>query len=221
MVTAVTSTDTSAAAQAMKKETGLNKDDFLKLFVTQLKNQDPLNPMDSTQYVSQLAQLTQVEQAYNTNSNLQNILAALNGGTGLSAVSMVGKYVVAPGSSFSLASGDQPVLNYRTTDQASSVVVKISNSAGAVVRTITQGATAAGDHTVSWDGKDDSGNNVAAGNYSFSATGYDSTGSASSATPLMQGRVTGLKMDSSSPTLTVNGFDVPLSSVLTVRESLT
>lgn len=62
MVNGIT-TDTTAAAAAMKKSTGMNKDDFLKLFVTQLQHQDPLNPADSSEFIGQLAQLTQVEQA--------------------------------------------------------------------------------------------------------------------------------------------------------------
>ncbi|WP_298272619.1 flagellar hook capping FlgD N-terminal domain-containing protein, partial [Geobacter sp.] len=66
MISGVTN-DTTAAAAAMKQSTGLNKDDFLKLFITQLQNQDPLQPQDSSQFIAQLAQLTQVEQAYNTN----------------------------------------------------------------------------------------------------------------------------------------------------------
>ncbi len=97
MINAVSATGTSSASQAMKQELGLNSDDFLKLFVAQLQNQDPLNPMDSSQFVTQLAQMSQVEQAYDTNTNLQSILASLSDNTYMSSVSFIGKTVTAPG----------------------------------------------------------------------------------------------------------------------------
>src|SRR6266702_3305418 len=95
-------TGTSNAAAAMKKETGLNKNDFLKLFMTQLQNQDPLNPQDSSQFIAQLSQLTQVEQAFNTNTNLANLLTATQNSTDLSLLSFIGKEVLATGNQVTL-----------------------------------------------------------------------------------------------------------------------
>ena len=90
MVNSVTSTtDTSAAAAAMKKSIGMNKDDFLKLFIEQLKYQDPLKPTDAEQMLSQLSQLTQVEQSYNTNTNLANLLTAQNNSNTMASVSFI------------------------------------------------------------------------------------------------------------------------------------
>ena len=106
MVDAVSSTTLAAdGAAAMKKATGMNKDDFLKLFVTQLQNQDPMKPQDSNQFIAQLAQLSQVEQSYNTNTNLQSLLTAQNNATVVSAVSFIGKDVLAAGSQVSLTAG--------------------------------------------------------------------------------------------------------------------
>ena len=91
MIDAVTSATTNSASATMKQSIGMNKDDFLSLFVTQLKNQDPLNPMDGTEFIGQLAQLTQVEQAYNTNSNLGKLIGMMNDSSALSSVSYIGK----------------------------------------------------------------------------------------------------------------------------------
>ena len=217
MITTVTATDsTTAAAAQMKKETGMNKDDFLKLFMTQLQNQDPLNPQDSTQFIAQLAQLTQVEQAYNTNSNLQNVLSAQNNASSMSAVSFIGKDVVATGSQTVIADGVQPVVNFRLSGDAEQVAITIKNSSGSTVRTLAQGKTAAGDYSVQWDGKDNQNTTLAAGTYNFTVTGVDSSGNQVSGTSLMTGKVDGLKLDGSSPVLTIGGRDVPLSSVLSV-----
>lgn len=218
MISTVTSSDaTSAAAAAeMKKETGMNKDDFLKLFMTQLQNQDPLNPQDSSQFIGQLAQLTQVEQAYNTNTNLQNLLTAQNNANSLSAVSFVGKDVLATGSQISLTDGSQPVLNYRTSQASAQTTINITDTNGTNVRTLSLGQTAAGDYNAIWDGKDNSGNTVAAGTYNFAVKGTDSSGNTFSGTSLIYGTVDGVKLDGSSPVLSIGGLDVPLTSVLSV-----
>ncbi len=217
MISTVTTNSTSTGAQAMKQETGLNSDDFLKLFVTQLQNQDPLNPMDSTQFVTQLAQLTQVEQAYNTNTNLQNILSAMNNNANFSAVSFIGKDVLAPGSSITLTARSQPTLNYRLTQSASSTEIDISDASGNIVRKISGSGGSAGEYSVTWDGKDGNNNTLAAGTYTFNVYGIDASGNKSSATSLIQGTVSGVKLDGSSPVLTVGGVDVALSNVLAVK----
>ena len=155
MVTAVSATTTTAdGAAAMKKATGMNKDDFLKLFVTQLQHQDPLNPQDGNQFIAQLAQLSQVEQAYNTNTNLQGLLTAQNNATVVSAVSFIGKEVLAAGSQVALTTGSPSTLNFRLSEPASSLNIDIRDAAGNLVRTLTSGQTAAGDGSITWDGRD-------------------------------------------------------------------
>ena len=135
MVSAVTN-DTTAASTYMKKTTGLNSDDFMKLFITQLQNQDPMNPTDSTQMVAQMAQLTQVEQAYNSNTNLKSLLSALNGQSNMSAVSYIGKTITAQGSDIQLPSSGAAQINYSLDTTADQVQITIKNSSGAVVRVV-------------------------------------------------------------------------------------
>lgn len=217
MISAVTANDAATATRSMKQDIGMDKDDFLKLFITQMKNQDPLNPMDGTQFISQLAQLTQVEQAYNTNTNLQNILNAMNGNSNYSAASFIGKDVLAPGSQVALADGSQPVLNYRLTQSTASTEIDIYDASGTIVRKIAGSGGAAGDYGIAWDGRDDSGNVLPAGIYGFSVSGTDSSGNKISGTSLVRGTVSGVKLDGNAPVLTVGGVDIPLASIIGVK----
>lgn len=217
MIDTISSTVTTAASTAMKQSIGMDKDDFLKLFMTQLQHQDPLNPMDGTQFMTQLAQITQVEQAYNTNSNLQNILNALNGSSALAAASFMGKDVTATSSQVSLKDGEQPQIRYSVPKAATQVTLDIKNSSGMTVRTLTQGETAAGTASLVWDGKDNSGTQLPAGTYTVAVKGVDASGSSFSCTPQIAGTVNGVNMSGASTTITVGGVEIPISSILSVR----
>ncbi|ACM18870.1 flagellar hook capping protein FlgD [Geotalea daltonii FRC-32] len=218
MVSTVTSTsDTTAAAAAMKKATGLNKDDFLRLFVTQLQNQDPLNPQDSSQFITQLAQITEVEQSYNTNTNLQSILTQSNNMASLSAVSFIGKSILAPGSQISHQSGSASTIDYNLSSTAQTVTITITDESGATVKTLTQGLTAAGYASLAWDGTNNQGQSVTTGIYNVTVKGTDADGAAFSGTPLIRGKVDGVEMGSSGPVLTVGALQVPLSGVISVK----
>ncbi|ABB33319.1 flagellar hook capping protein [Geobacter metallireducens RCH3] len=216
MVNGIT-TDTTAAAAAMKKSTGMNKDDFLKLFVTQLQHQDPLNPADSSEFIGQLAQLTQVEQAYNTNSNLTKIIDLFNGATSLSSVSYIGKSVTANGDQINLTAGSKPALGYRLPADAQQVAINISDISGTVVRTLNLGNTRAGDGTILWDGRNGNGSTLPAGQYSFSVTGYNAKGEKFQGNPLLVGTVEGITLEGKEPNVTIGGISVPLSNVLSVK----
>ena len=212
-----TAPSTLTAADYMKKTTGLNKDDFMKLFITQLQNQDPLNPQDSSAMVTQMAQITQVEQSYNTNTNLQSLLSATNSSSSMSAVSFIGKTITAQGSQVSLSSGSQPKLNFNLPSAANQVQVAIQDSNGRTVRTMTMGQTSAGDGSLAWDGKDNNNSALPAGLYNFSVTGVNPDGSSFSGTPLIKAVVDVVKLDQGSTVLTAGGIDVPMANVTTVR----
>jgi len=217
MIQSVSTTDTSAASAAMKQSMGMNKDDFLKLFITQLQNQDPLNPMDSTEYISQLAQLSQVEQAYNTNSNLQSIINALGDSSALSAVSYVGKEVTAAGSQVSLKEGAGADVTFSVPKAADQVTVNIMNANGEVVRTLTGGVTAAGESTLAWDGKNSSGTQLPSGAYTVAVTGTDAAGNNFACSPFIRGTVDGISFAGSSPRMVIGGLEVPFSDLLRVK----
>ena len=128
MITAISGADSTTSA-SLKQTAGLDKDDFLQLLLTQLKSQDPLNPQDPSEFVAQLAQLTQVEQTYNINSNLQDLLSSQNNITSLSAMSLIGKNIVTPDIS-GLVTGvklenDIPILTVNGTDVPITSVLEV------------------------------------------------------------------------------------------------
>jgi flagellar basal-body rod modification protein FlgD len=200
----------------MKQTMGLNSNDFMTLFVTQLKNQDPTAPQDTSQMVAQMAQLTQVEQAYDTNTNLKSILSALNSSSGMSAVSFIGKTVSAQGSQVNLVTGGQPQLGFNLSSSASGVQVAIQNASGTVVKTLTLGNTASGNSSVVWDGTGSDGKQLPAGIYSFTVTGKNSDGTTFNGTPFIKGVVTGVDLSQGTPVLSVGGIAVPLAGVQSV-----
>lgn len=211
-----TDASSNTASAYMKQTAGLNQDDFLKLFITQLQNQDPLNPQDSSQMVSQLAQFSQVEQSYATNTNLQNLLSAVTDSASQSAVSFIGKTATAKGSQLTLGAGSQPQLPFSLDSAAAKVQIAIQDGSGQTVRTLQLGSTAAGNGSVSWDGLADNGSPAPAGSYRFTVTGYNQDSSSFTGTPLIRGTVSGIALGSGTPVLTMDGGSVPLSDVISV-----
>ena len=131
---------------------------FLKLLTTQLKNQDPLSPLDSNQFTQQIVQMTGVEQQLYTNQLLEQLVSG--GGAGLSnAVGLIGKTVAVNGDVNTLAGG-QASYAYDLASAADTTNLEIVDAAGRAVWTGTAASGAAGRHTFVWDGKDSSGNQM-------------------------------------------------------------
>lgn len=217
MITTVAPAATgSSAANQMKQSTGMNKDDFLKLFVTQLKNQDPLNPQSGTEFIGQLAQLTQVEQAYNTNTNLQNMLNQSSNNATLAAVSLIGKQVEAPGSQVNLQSGTPAAINFNLAQDAAEVTVSVQDANGTVVKTLAAGGKGAGAGSVIWDGTNNAGTQAAPGAYSFSINAKTSGGSSVASTSVIRGKVDGLDMSGANPVLSLGNVKLNLTDVTSV-----
>jgi len=217
MVSSVTSaTDTTSSAAAMKTSLGMNSEDFLKLFLAQLQNQDPLEPQDAAAMLDQLSQMSLVEQSFNNNTALNSLLDAQNSASNLSSVSLIGKDVKATGNSISFDGAASTNLQFNQTVSTASNEISIKNADGTVVRTITTGALASGDASVAWDGKDSSGNLLSAGSYTFSVNGTTSTGSTVSATTYTSGKVSGISFSSGTSTLQIGSTTIPFSDVISV-----
>jgi len=217
MVSPVTATtDTTASAAAMKKSLGMNKDDFMKLFLAQLQYQDPLKPQDPSAMLDQLSQLTMVEQSYNTNTALNNLLAAQNNASSLSSVSFIGKDIKATGNSISFDGASSVNLQFNQAVPTASNTISVKNASGTVVRTINGGASASGGCSVAWDGKDNSGALLSAGTYSFSVNGTTAAGTAVAGTPYVSGKVSGISFSSGTPQLKIGSITIPISDVVSV-----
>lgn len=216
--TSVTSS-TTAAQTAMKKEIGMDKNDFLKLFIAQLQNQDPLKPQDPTEFLGQLAQLTQVEQAYNSAAALEKLLAAQDNNLAMTSVGFIGKSVVAAGNLTAFDGTNPPTLSYLMPSATTATTLKVSDSTGKVVRTVDLGSLAAGNGSYQWDGKDGQGSSLAAGSYSFSITGTNAVGKQQSATTYITGKVDGVRFDNGKAYVTIGAVSIPFTDVTTVKAS--
>lgn len=220
MITDVTATaSTTSASSSMKASIGLDKDDFLQLFITQLQNQDPLNPQDSSEFISQLAQLTQVEQAYNTNTNLESLLTAQNNAMSLSSVSFIGKTVTALGNGIPYDGATAATIAFNLPEAVTGATVAISDSSGNVVRNISLDAMAAGSGSCVWDGTDNDGNALAAGTYTYALTATGSYGTSVTATTYTTGTISGVSFDSDTPSVVVGGESYPLTDVVAIQQA--
>ncbi len=159
----------AAASVSAAAQTGATQDRFLKLLVTQMKNQDPLNPMDNAQVTSQMAQLSTVSGIDKLNSTVQALSSSMLAAQSLQAVSMIGHAVLAPGSQIALANGKAGAA-LELGQPMDSVTVSITDSAGNTVRTLQLGAQDSGLVPLQWDGRTDGGVAAADGIYQFSAT---------------------------------------------------
>lgn len=144
------------------------QDRFLKLLVTQMKNQDPLNPLDNAQVTSQMAQLSTVSGIDKLNSTLQALSNSMTMSQSVSATSMIGHGVLVPGSAMSLAN-NQALGGVELTQPADSLKITIQDGAGNIVRTMQLGAQTPGVLPFAWDGQTDKGTTAANGSYKFTA----------------------------------------------------
>lgn len=222
MVNATQSTDTAAlfaslnasSSSAGKTSTAdETQDRFLKLLVTQMKNQDPLNPMDNAEVTSQMAQLSTVTGIDKLNATLQALSDSMMGSQSIQAASsMIGRGVLVPGNGVDLSVGS----GYGGIDLAQSVDkidIAIYDQAGALVRNMELGAQPVGLVNWQWDGRSDSGVSMADGSYSFTVNAVQA-GKAVDAAALQFGMVNSVTQDKQGVSLQVGQLDgVALSQI--------
>lgn len=164
-----TTTATGASATPGTTKTTLDQNDFLKLLTTQLKNQDPLSPMDNTQMVAQMAQFSSVAGISEMNKTLSSVATKLGSTTASDAMSYVGKTVLTAGSTaYPRASGSLDGA-IELDENATQVNVSISDANGGTLRNLQLGAQKQGTATFDWDGKDGAGNSVGSGPFTITA----------------------------------------------------
>jgi flagellar basal-body rod modification protein FlgD len=213
-------TATTAADSVSSGRTRLaqNFDMFLTLLTTQMKNQDPMSPMDSTQFTQQLVQMTGVEQQLAANDLLKQLVA--NTGTSVSsAVGLIGKEVRAATGEAKLADG-KANWTYNLPADATNIKFEILNADGNTIDA-SVGKTAdatSGDHTFTWDGRSASGAKMPDGTYTLRITATTSQGDTVSATTYVQGLVSGIEQSDGQAVITVGGIKVPVSQVVSVTE---
>lgn len=197
----------------------LGKEEFLKLLVTQLSNQDPLDPVDNQAFIAQLAQFASVEQQSQMNSTLESLLVAQAGANQTNVANLVGKDVTFTSNDVTLPAMGDIELHGRLSGDATKLNAIIKDANGKVVRSIAiDGQRSAGEVMVPWDGRDEQGNRVAAGKYTVTFTAADVAGKSVDVGTNGRGRVSGVSFADGVPQLIVNGVRVRLSDVLEVTE---
>jgi flagellar basal-body rod modification protein FlgD len=206
------------AAPKPKQDLG-SKDVFLKMLVAQMQNQDPLNPADSTQMSSQLAQFNMVEQQISTNKFLQQIAGSQSGSANnldVAAAGYLGHTVTINQSELQYSG---TTMNFSATldSNAETMYVTITDSSGTPVRAMSLTATAAGEIPLNWDGRDDNGIKVETGTYTVNMQAFDATGQEIRVTPQHSGVVDAVRMTSNGVELVVNGVATSLANISEVR----
>ncbi|CAG9173909.1 flagellar hook assembly protein FlgD [Cupriavidus pampae] len=188
----------SSINDTLKKNSASAKDiqsDFLKMLVTQMNNQDPLNPMDNSQLTSQLAQISTVNGLENVNETLNALLAQTAATRAMDSASLIGRSVMVPGSKVAVADGVAARIAVDIPSTADAVQVQVLDKNGSVVRTIDMKGQTAGVHDIEWDGKNDQGGTVPDGEYAFKVTGT-ADGKDVGPVALVSGKVRGISGDS-------------------------
>ncbi|BDW11775.1 basal-body rod modification protein FlgD [Polynucleobacter sp. SHI8] len=192
------------------------QDTFLKLLVTQMQNQDPLNPMDNSQMTSQIAQLNTVQGINKLNTTVAALQTQLQASQNLQSTSFIGRIVLAPGSSLSLTNGSAQ-MGVDLASASDSTMIQIKDINGSVVRTFGIGAGVAGTNQITWDGKNDAGQTMPDGQYKFAVSASANNQQVQAAT-LAYSLVNSVSMSSTGVKLNTNhSGDVDVNSVRLVK----
>ncbi len=204
---------TNQSTMAAKKTPG--KDEFLKLLTMQLRYQNPLNPMNNTEFTSQLAQLSSLEALNNMVLQMNDMLLYQNSIQNTLTVNLIGKNVKFSGNQINLK--DKGEINYNLTANASNVTISIFDSSGKLIRKIEAGQQNAGSNNYTWDGKDSSGNKMPEGSYTFKINALDANGKPIDAATTSRGLVTGITFENNTTYLIVDGkIKLKLNEILEI-----
>ena len=189
---------------------------FLRLLMTQMSQQDPLNPTDSTQFVAQLTQFSNLEQLVQLNTQMKTLAMSQSASTSTAVASLIGRKITASGNSVELGAEAGADINYNFPASVKNAEMVISDSSGRVIRTVGLGEQKEGKSSYAWDGKDNDGNRCAAGAYTYSVKGEGAQGQSVSATGRLSGTVTAISYDKGFPELLVGTQRITLGDVIEV-----
>lgn len=217
----VDSISTNAATERIgsgSKMLASNFETFLALLTSQLKNQDPLSPVDSNQFTAQLTQMAGVEQQLLTNDLLKSLVAGQGGGTLANAANYIGKEATAAWAATKVTGG-KATWSYELANSATEAKLQVLDAQGKVVWEGAAPDKSTGLHDFTWDGKTAGGVNAAEGGvYTLKITAKNATGGAVESQVLTRGRITGVEMYDGEPYLTVGNSILPLSTVIALEE---
>ncbi len=199
---------------------GVGKNGFLKMLVTQLKNQNPTDPMKGRDFASQLAQFSSVEQLTSISDQIksqkganQALTQSVNSGV---ATDLIGKTVEASGNQFTQSGGKEKTLGMDLSSPASEATVTIRDSGGNAIRTRSLENLEAGSTEITWDGTTDAGAQAPDGNYSFDIEATGPQGDSVDATPYLKGTVDRVSFGEQGTRLLVDGAEIPMGRIRSV-----
>src|SRR5438477_4709611 len=196
--------------------TGLGTDfkTFLTLLTTQLKNQDPLSPLDTNQFTQQLVSFSQVEQAINANDKLANLVSLQSTNQTISALPLVGHTIEYADNQRPLVNG-QATFGYTLPSNAASANIVISDASGQVVYQ-TPAETTSGFHSFKWDGSTIDGGTASDGTYTFNVAAAGADKAAIQSTLSAYGLVNSVNVANGTASLNIGGVSEPLSKIMSI-----
>ena len=197
---------------------GLGKEEFLQLLVAQLQNQDPLNPMENTEFVAQLSQFSSLEQLWNVNETLRQNGDLTKSVHNALMTNLIGRDIKVPGQLLQVPAPTEKTVVYDLL-QSGEVSIQVLDAQGQVVRDLYIGLQEAGEHAVVWDGRDGGGEPVSPGSYFVNVFATDSQGSQDLLATYVVGKITGLRYVDGSPVLYMGDQEVNPSDIVAVYEA--
>ncbi len=224
MTTTIDPTATAAGASVASKLNSSrsrladSEQTFLSLLTTQLKNQDPLSPLDSNQFTAQIVQMTGVEQQLMTNDLLKMLVGMSDGGLS-GSVNLIGKTVTAATDQATITDSEA-TWNYDLDRNATSVTYEIQNSQGATVWSRTDASVAGGTHALDWDGKTTAGQQLPdGGTYTLKISATGSGGETINSSSHISGVATAVQTVNGETVVSVGKLKIPLSSITGVAST--
>ncbi|RMD48034.1 MAG: flagellar hook capping protein [Ignavibacteria bacterium] len=202
----------------------LGKDDFLNLMIAQLKNQDPLSPLDGTEFAAQLAQFSSLEQLANLNESVSQSVDAnfllIQSVNNTMTANLIGKSAKIGGNELEYKGQDSVQFGFTLPSNAKNVTVNIYDDQHNLIKTINNLPGNAGDHKLSWDFTDNNGEKISEGKYTVEVKADDAIdGSSLNVGVFTIGKIDGIKFTDSGTKLLIDGIEYDLGSIMEIIET--
>jgi flagellar basal-body rod modification protein FlgD len=205
--------------QMRKAHNTLDKDDFMKLMLTQMKNQDPMSPLQSHEMAAQLAQFTSLEQLFNVNKNLEGLSKSQDPIQKYQALNFLGKSILSDSREVFRVPGDTTSeLRFNLGADAVKTKLVVTDDQGSPIKTIELGGLKKGSNKVTWSGADDQDRDVKPGHYSFNVEAFNSAGRKIAIQTATHGTITGVNYTAEGPMLMIGEQKIRLQDVQKIED---